>query len=878
MPTVSGFVRSVLCAVFSLSIAATGLDAADVIVDNSSTAFKVLSGSWSTGTATGMYGSNYRYAKTSTRVSAQVQWQPTLPSAGDYQVFVWYPAASNRPTDARFTVYYNGGSQTFAVNQTANGGQWVALGTFNFAAGSSTNGRVTLTNLSIASNKRVAADAVRFYKPDPVDLTMAVSPAGAGATTPAVGGPYPYTQGDVVSITAAPAAGYRFDHWTVSGGSQVAAPYSASTTVTMDQSKTVTAVFAAIELTMAVSPAGAGTTVPAEGGPYPKNLNEVVSIQATPTDGFVFSHWTVSAGSSAADPNLAATTVTMDQSKTVTAVFATLPELTMAVSPAGAGTTLPAVGGPYSKNLNEVVAISAAPEAGYAFSHWTVSAGSAVADPIAASTTVTMDQSKTVTAVFSEIPVVQPQLRAFWADVFHYGLQNAGQVDQMIGLAVQGNYNAIFAEVLAYHDNPVGSHGAYWRSNIVARSSYVTDSFDPLAYMVQQAHANGIELHCWLVAFRVSTAWPPAGNSFLASHPEYLMVPRASIGAGPVKVGSDYVLDPGSPDAQEYLVSIVRELVSNYEIDGINWDYIRYTQTDAGYPADNGYANSGLKRFQRITGRTDVPAATGDTQWNDFRRRTIDELVRRVRAEIPSIPGSRQPLRYTADLITWGDAPANFTSSSAYTLFSNWEYWLRMGWLDGGVPMCYDREYNSTQALYYRHWVDKCMIWRYDRHMYIGQAAYLNTMADSVTQMAYAYNKGAEGTSNYSYYVTVDANMDGTGEHDVAWYPYVQANLFNEPAPTPSMPWRSPATATEGTLWGRVTRGGAPVDDAEVRVGTLPAVRTDGNGWYVVTLIPAAAGGTGYDVTAASGSDSTTVTGVMVAPGEVRQADVVLGQ
>ncbi|MDM8008646.1 MAG: family 10 glycosylhydrolase [Phycisphaerae bacterium] len=695
--------------------------AAEVIVDNTNSGFKVVSGSWSTGTASGMYGSNYRYAKTSTRGTSLVQWQPVIPTAGDYQVFVWYPAASNRPTDARFTVYYNGGSQAVAVNQTINGGRWVQLGTFNFAAGSSTNGRVTLTNLTSISNKRVAADAVRFYKPE-------------------------------------------------------------------------------------------------------------------------------------------------------------LPSLTMAVSPAGAGTTSPPAGGPYTKNLNEVVAISAAPEAGYVFSHWTVSAGSAVADPNAASTTVTMDQSKTVTAEFAEIPAVPPQLRAFWADVFHYGLQNASQIDQMISLAVQGNYNAIFAEVLAYHDNPVGSHGAYWRSNIVARSSYVTSSFDPLAYMIQKAHANGIELHCWLVAFRVSTAWPPVGNSFLTSHPEYFMVPRASIGAGPVKVGSDYVLDPGSPDAQEYLVSIVRELVTNYEIDGINWDYIRYTQTDAGYPADSSYANSGLKRFQRITGRTDVPAATGDTQWNDFRRRTIDELVRRVRAEIPSIANPRQPLRYTADLVTWGDAPSSFTSSSAYTLFSNWEYWLRMGWLDGGVPMCYDREYNSSQALYYRHWVDKCMIWRYDRHMYVGQAAYLNTMAGSVTQMAYAYNKGAEGTSNYSYYVTVDANMDGTGEHDTAWYPYVEANLFNEPAPTPSMPWRSPATAAEGTLWGRVTMGGAPVDDAVVQVGTLTAVRTDANGYYVVTLIPATASGTNYEVNAASGDSSATLTGVQVVAGDVRLADIVLGQ
>ncbi len=708
---------AVATAALAFGLAAAPCLAETVVVDNSDPGFSVISGTWSIGSLSGQYGTDYRYKTTRTSSPYNfVEWRPNLPSSGSYEVAVWYPPSSNRPNNARYTVYYDGGTQTVTVDQTLNASTWVSLGTFTFAAG--TGGYVQLSD-EARRNRTIVADAVRFYKPGPVDLTMAVEPAGSGTTSPAVGGPYTYTQ------------------------------------------------------------------------------NDVVSISATPADGYVFNHWTVSAGAEVADPT----------------------------------------------------------------------------DP---TTTVTMDQSKTVTAVFS-VPV--PQFRAFWADVFHYGLQNASQIDQMIGMAREGNYNAIVAEVLAHHDNPVGSHGAYWRSDIVARSSYVTSSFDPLAYMVQQAHANDLELHCWLVAFRVSTAWPPAGNTFLSSHPEYMMVPYASMGSGPATVGSDYVLDPGSPDAQEYLLSIVRELVTDYEIDGINWDYIRYTQTDAGYPADSNYANSGLKRFQRITGRTDVPPATGDTQWNDFRRRTIDELVRRVRAEIPTIPNPRQPLRYTADVVTWGDAPASFTSSSAYGLFSNWEYWLRMGWLDGGLPMCYDREYNSSQALYYRHWVDKCMIWRYDRHMYIGQAAYLNTMADSVTQMRYAYDAGANGTVNYSYWTTVDSDMNGTGENDFNWYPYVGANLFTAPAPVPSMPWRDPATAVEGTLYGRVLDGATmnPVDDATVQVGSLNTVQTDGNGYYVVTLIPATAAGTAYDVTVTkTGLSSAVLPGVTVLASTVVRQDIIL--
>jgi len=91
------------------------------------------------------------------------------------------------------------------------------------------------------------------------------------------------------------------------------------------------------------------------------------------------------------------------------------------------------------------------------------------------------------------------------------------------------------------------------------------------------------------------------------------------------------------------------------------------------------------------------------------------------------------------------------------------------------------------------------------------------------------------------------------------------------------MPWRNPVTATEGTLWGQVTRAGVPVDDAVVQVGALPTVQTDGNGYYVVTLIPATSGGTSYDVTASVPGSSTTTNGVPVLAGTVRRADLALG-
>ncbi len=436
-----------------------------------------------------------------------------------------------------------------------------------------------------------------------------------------------------------------------------------------------------------------------------------------------------------------------------------------------------------------------------------------------------------------------PAFRAVWVDAIYEGFKTTAQIDALVARAQQGNYNAIVAQVMNYQEAS-GYRGAYWNSSLVPKSPAVASGLDPLAYLCTKAHAAGIEVHAWLVTYRASNNWPPTGNSLLAAHPEWVTVPRAAIGGGPVTLDGHYFLDPGSPDVQEHLISIVRELVTNYPIDGINWDYIRYTQQDAGYPADSTYANSGLARFQRLTGTTEVPAAN-DSAWSDFRRRTIDELVRRCRMEIAAITSNpRQPLRMTGCLFCPGSASTNFTSTSAYILHQNWKHWVEMGWLDAGTPMNYKNE--ATYASAYRTWIDRVMSWRADRHMYCGQANYLNTMANSLAQMQYIYAAGAHGSVNYSYYSTTSSGNDWT------WYPYMGAQLFTTPASTPTMPWWNPATATEGFLWGRVTDAdtGEPIEDATVQAGSLPAVYTDGNGYYVISRIPASEAGTDYVVTA----------------------------
>ena len=92
---------------------------------------------------------------------ASAIWQPNIPKAGDYAVYVSYASLPNSVDDAHYTVYHDGGSTQFHVNQKMGGGTWVYLGNFHFSAGQQPKNRVVLTNESKHKGV-VTADAVRF--------------------------------------------------------------------------------------------------------------------------------------------------------------------------------------------------------------------------------------------------------------------------------------------------------------------------------------------------------------------------------------------------------------------------------------------------------------------------------------------------------------------------------------------------------------------------------------------------------------------------------------------------------------------------------------------------------------------------------------------
>ncbi len=128
----------------------------EIIVDNSNGGFSA-SANWTTSSyASDRYGADYRFRSTEA-VSDQATWTFNIPTADNYQVYVWWSQGTNRSAAAPYSV--NGGG-SIMMNQQANGGMWNSLGTFSMAAGSN-NVRLSCW---AASGYVVIGDAVRIVR------------------------------------------------------------------------------------------------------------------------------------------------------------------------------------------------------------------------------------------------------------------------------------------------------------------------------------------------------------------------------------------------------------------------------------------------------------------------------------------------------------------------------------------------------------------------------------------------------------------------------------------------------------------------------------------------------------------------------------------
>jgi uncharacterized lipoprotein YddW (UPF0748 family) len=478
---------------------------------------------------------------------------------------------------------------------------------------------------------------------------------------------------------------------------------------------------------------------------------------------------------------------------------------------------------------------------------------------------ILMGHSCIVPAAAQPGPVMgHGQFRAYWVDSFNPGLYSEAEIDRLVADARAANMNAIVAQVTRRADCFCN------RSNMPRTEAEVDPSpFDPLQTLIEKAHAAGLEVHAWL---NTTIMWasdvPPRGPGHVfhahgpsaAGRDNWVMLRHDGANRG----ANLYFFDLGHPDAADYVVDMFLSIVRNYDVDGINFDYVRYPDYN---PALNvpawGYNLVAVARFQALTGRSDVPEPT-DPQWMDWRREQVTNIVRRVYLESARI---RPWIRVSADTITYGSPPgseAAWSETRPYReVLQDWRGWMQEGILDLNIPMNYRREQAATEPnnfrRMYEEWSDFAKDHQYNRQAAVGTALYLNPIEDSVIQIRKALAPSpagnlAIGWVGFSYH-TPDAPVDDrrrpseearlelsrvltqVADHYPPGAGATPEPVFAAAVSPPTMPWKSaPVT---GHLRGTVTTSkGSAADQYSVILynaasnALVASRRTDGSGWF----------------------------------------------
>ncbi|MCB9468363.1 MAG: family 10 glycosylhydrolase [Candidatus Obscuribacterales bacterium] len=213
-----------------------------------------------------------------------------------------------------------------------------------------------------------------------------------------------------------------------------------------------------------------------------------------------------------------------------------------------------------------------------------------------------------------------------------------------------------------------------------------TKGWSPLAVAVQEARKHGMEIHAWLWIFNVGNMRhnPIIGKA--ADYPGPVLNRYDFNWAMASKTGSlvppnqsEFWIDPSNTDCRRYVKSLIREVTSNFDVDGIQLDYIRYPFNNIG--SEMGFNWHSRVKFEQQTGLS-LDDLNEETRalFVAWKTQQVNEMVKEVsdmiRAEKPKC-------RISAAVYAF---PRRMRVNAVQ---QEWETWVANGWIDTLNPMTY---------------------------------------------------------------------------------------------------------------------------------------------------------------------------------------------
>jgi|TARA_B100001105_G_scaffold98250_1_gene78363 uncharacterized lipoprotein YddW (UPF0748 family) len=342
----------------------------------------------------------------------------------------------------------------------------------------------------------------------------------------------------------------------------------------------------------------------------------------------------------------------------------------------------------------------------------------------------------------SEIQNVEFEGRYLW--VVRNTLTSKKNIDRMLQFATLNRFNNILVQVRGRGD-------AYYKSNIVPKSHLVKDvNFDPLSYLIPKAKEKGINVHAWINTYLLwsSNKKPIQLNHILHTNSDWIDQNNREVLNVDIEIQKKMMsnkgyeglyLSPNHPKVNSYLLTIIRELIENYELDGIHFDYIRYH--DSGY-GKNPTAIAYYRKYHGFNAlSSSVPSKSEISEWNDYKRKSITDLVRETRKLVD----------YLSPNIELSAAVKPNLYEARDRFFQEWDVWIAAGYLDKAIVMNYApnlKEFARNIDIIYDNLPSK-----YWKSIVMGIATYNQSPSKVINKIKYSKVTRFKSVSFFSYNV-----------------------------------------------------------------------------------------------------------------------------
>lgn len=326
---------------------------------------------------------------------------------------------------------------------------------------------------------------------------------------------------------------------------------------------------------------------------------------------------------------------------------------------------------------------------------------------------------------------------------------------------------AIGINVIIFQVRPQSD--AFYASKYEPWSRFLTDNgkapvpfWDPLEFVITEAHARGMELHAWLNPYRVTTS---AKQTLPKGH-IYHKYPKRFI-----RYDGKLYFDPGQPENREFIGKIVDDIVSRYDVDGIHFDDYFYPYPVAGkkFADDSSFAKYG-----------------NGMNLGDWRRKNVDLLIEdihnRIIARKPWVRFGVSPFGIWRNKKT--DPRGSDTSGlqNYDALYADVLLWEEKGWVDYLIPQLYwELNHKAAGYLVLVDWWSRNAGKK--RHLFIGQDV-SRTMGEKSLEKKISLTRNASNINGNCWWPGYSLSKNDKGVADSLITRYQQ-----RPSLVPACPW-----------------------------------------------------------------------------------------